>query len=151
MKFRHYLSLQGIEVLLSVFSVLSVDEKRISLPLPEILNRHKWIWCLWDRASLDQRWKQQTRCKNFRLLIFLLIYSNLLYMFRATNSPILRSTFWLYIQFCTMHRYCFRPVPTLSPVGSNSGALYQTVYTVKKCSWGWASLSPKTCRADLKR
>ena len=26
-----------------------------------------------------------------------------------------------------------------------------TVYTVKKCSWGWASLSPETRRADLKR
>ena len=26
-----------------------------------------------------------------------------------------------------------------------------TVYTVKKCSWGWANLSPETCRADLKR
>jgi len=27
----------------------------------------------------------------------------------------------------------------------------QAVHTVKKCSWGWASLSPETCRADLKR
>ena len=37
--------------------------------------------------------KQPTRCNNFRLLIFLLIYLNLLYMFQATNSPIFRSTF----------------------------------------------------------
>ena len=41
-----------------------------------------------------QRCKQPTRCNKFLLLIFL----NQLYMFRATNSPILRSTFWLYIQ-----------------------------------------------------
>ena len=27
----------------------------------------------------------------------------------------------------------------------------KAVYTVKKCSWGWASLSPETHRADLKR
>ena len=27
----------------------------------------------------------------------------------------------------------------------------KAVYTVKKCSRGWASLSPETCRADLKR
>jgi len=27
----------------------------------------------------------------------------------------------------------------------------KAVYTVKKCSWGWSNLSPKTCRADLKR
>jgi len=32
--------------------------------------------------------------KLFRLLIFL----NQPYMFRETNSPILRNTFWLYIQ-----------------------------------------------------
>jgi hypothetical protein len=27
----------------------------------------------------------------------------------------------------------------------------RAVYTVKKCSWGWANLSPETCRSDLKR
>ena len=26
-----------------------------------------------------------------------------------------------------------------------------SVYTIKKCSWRWASLSPETCRVDLKR
>ena len=50
-----------------------------------------------------------------------------------------------YTAFGTMHRYCCRPV------GSNIGALYQTVYTVKMCTWGWASLSPETCRADSNR
>ena len=27
----------------------------------------------------------------------------------------------------------------------------KAVYTVKKCSWGWANLSPETCRAEIKR
>jgi hypothetical protein len=27
----------------------------------------------------------------------------------------------------------------------------KTVYTAKRCSWGWVNLSPETCRADLKR
>ena len=27
----------------------------------------------------------------------------------------------------------------------------KAVYTVKKCSWGWANLSPETCWAELKR
>ena len=27
----------------------------------------------------------------------------------------------------------------------------KAVYTVKKCSYGWANLSPETCRAELKR
>jgi len=36
----------------------------------------------------------QQDATNFRLLIFL----NQLYMFRATNSPIRRNAFWLYIQ-----------------------------------------------------
>ena len=32
-----------------------------------------------------------------------------------------------------------------------SALLPKVVYTVKKCSWGWANLSPETCRVDLKR
>jgi len=43
----------------------------------------------------------------FRLLIFLIQP----YMFWATNSPILRSTFWLCIQLLV---HCCRPVPRLS-------------------------------------
>ena len=48
-----------------------------------------------------------------------------------------------------MHRQCCRPVPRLrwnwrSQFHLNRG-------TVKKCSWGWANLSPETCRAELKR
>jgi hypothetical protein len=27
----------------------------------------------------------------------------------------------------------------------------KAVYTVQNCSWGWANLSPETCRAELKR
>jgi len=48
-------------------------------------------------------------------------------MFRATNSPILRSTFWLYVQLlvqCTGRQQC-------RCIVSNA------VHTVKKCSWGW--------------
>jgi len=73
----------------------------------------------------------------FRLLIFLIQP----YVFRATNSPILRSIFWLYIQLlvqCTGRQQCRCIVP-------------KAVHTVKKCSWGWANLSPETCRAELKR
>ena len=79
----------------------------------------------------------------FRLLIFL----NQPYMFSATNSPILRSTFWLCIQLliqCTdtaADRYH----------GWDGNDVPKAVYTVKKCPWGWANLSPETCRADLKR
>ena len=72
-----------------------------------------------------------------RLLIFLIQP----YMFRATNLPILRSTFWLYIQLlvqCTGRQQCRCIVP-------------KVVYTVKKCSWGWANLSPETCTAELKK
>ena len=51
----------------------------------------------------------------------LLIFLNQPYMFRATNSPILRSTF-----FCI---YSFRyNEPTLLPTGSSVGALYQKLY-----------------------
>jgi hypothetical protein len=95
----------------------------------------------------------------FRLLIFLIQP----YMFRATNSPILRSTFWLYT-----YSFWYK-APTLLPTSAtvemeltfhlNRGTGRQqcrcivpkAVYTVKKCSWGWANLSPETCRAELKR
>jgi len=49
-----------------------------------------------------QRFKQPTRSNSFHLLIFLLVYLNLLYMFRATNSPIFRSTFDCMYSFGTM-------------------------------------------------
>ena len=59
------------------------------LPVPvDICDSTEWL------HSFIQRCKHPTRCNKFRLLIFI----NQLYMFRATNSPILRSTFWLYIQ-----------------------------------------------------
>jgi hypothetical protein len=131
------------------------------------------------------------------------------YMFRAKNSPILRSTFWLYIHllvqcsdtaadrchgwdgtnlfnsalhvsgdkfahpqehflslyaaFGTMHRHCCRPVPRLRwnsmefHLNSSTGRqqcryiVPKAAYTVKKCSWGWANLSPEICRAELNR
>ena len=66
-------------------------------------------------------------------------------MFRATNPPILRSTFWLYIQLlvqCTDIAAGRQQYRCIAP---------KAVYIVKKCSWGWAGLSPETCRADLKR
>jgi len=54
----------------------------------------------------------------------------------------------VYSCFCTMHRYC-----CCRPVGSsNIGALCIQLYIQSQdCSWRWASLSPETCRADLKR
>jgi hypothetical protein len=40
-----------------------------------------------------QRYKQPTKCNIFRLLIFLMIFLNQPYVFRARNSPIIKSTF----------------------------------------------------------
>jgi len=87
-------------------------------------------------------------------MIFLSIYLNLLYMFRATNSPIFRSTFWLYIQL-------WYNAPRFLPTGDKvemdlnlvtgrqqNRCIVPKLYTVKRCSWRWASLSPETCTAD---
>ena len=81
----------------------------------------------------------------FRLLIFL----NQPYVFRATKSPILRSTFFYIYSF-------WYNAPTLLPTGGTGRQQCRciapkSVYTVKKCSWGWAHFSPETLRADLKR
>ena len=70
-------------------------------------------------------------------------------MLRATNSPILRSTFWLNIQLllqctdtaadrCTGRQQC-------------RCIVIKAVFTVKKYSCGWANLSPETCRVELKK
>ena len=58
----------------------------------------------------------------FRLLIFLIQH----YMFWATNSPILRSTFWLYIQLLV-------PVPHRGTGQQQCRCIVpKAVYTVKK-------------------
>ena len=89
-----------------------------------------------------------THLQEHFLTVFLLIYLNLLYMFRATNSPIFRSTFWLIHSQKVL--YMFRA--TNSPIFRSTFWLYvQSKSTVKKCSWRWASLSPETCRADSNR
>jgi len=51
--------------------------------------------------------------------------------------------FWPYIQLLVQWP-CHRS-PAISVHCTKA------VYTVKKCSWGWANLSPETCRADLNR
>ena len=68
----------------------------------------------------------------FRLLIFL----NQRYMFRATHSPILRSTFLLYIYSFWYNEPTLLPtgatVSTVAPVGSSVDALYQKMYIQSK-------------------
>ena len=84
----------------------------------------------------------------FRLLIFLIQP----YMFRRTNSPILMSTFWMYIQLLvqctdTAADRCYGGTDRQQ---NRQHCTKSCVYS-QKCSWGWANLSPETCRADLKR
>jgi len=72
----------------------------------------------------------------------LLILLSLLYMFRATVSPIFRSTFW-------------NKIPTvLSSAGRQQTAqsvhCSKKLYIQSKYSWRWAKPSPETCRASLR-
>ena len=73
----------------------------------------------------------------FRFLIFL----NQPYMFRATNSTILRSTFWLHIYLLVqIHRHCCRPVPRLrwNSVPSQHQYWYiGTRYIILAEHWMW--------------
>ena len=48
--------------------------------------------------------------------------------------------FWLYIQLLVQ---CTDT--------ASDRCIVQKLYIVKKCSWGWATLSPETRRAELKR
>jgi hypothetical protein len=64
----------------------------------------------------------------------------------------------LHLNHGTSHQQCQCIVPK-AELHLNHGTSRQqcqcivptAVYTVKKCSRGWANLSPETCRADLKR
>ena len=83
-------------------------------------------------------------------------------MFRATNSPILRRSFWLYIQLLVQYTdtaadRCHGWNGTPFPLNHGTGRQYcrcivpYAVYRVKDSYWGWANLSPETCRTELKR
>ena len=73
------------------FNTFRNHVEKIQVPLKS----HKNNGGTWQ----EDRWcKQPKRCNKFCLLTFLLLFLIQLYMFRATNSPILMSTFWLYIQ-----------------------------------------------------
>ena len=88
--------------------------------------------------------------------LWFIIYSNPLYMFRAIISPIIRSTY-LYLQ-------PWYNVPMLLPAcntdeveRSSTSSVFRPAATsvcytkavdTDKCYWGWAKLSPETCRAD---
>jgi len=83
-------------------------------------------------------------------------------MFWATNSPIFTSTFWLYIQLLVYNAPILLPtgdkvetvrVPaqTCHQLAAISVHWTKIVYTVKKCSWRWTSLSPETYKTDSNR
>ena len=52
--------------------------------------------------------------------------------------------------FLTIYSFWYNALPLL-PRQQRPCVVPKTVYTVKKCSCGWANLSPETCWADLKR
>jgi len=60
-------------------------------------------------------------------------------MFRATSSPIIRST-WLYLQHLILST-------GIAAGWCHGWTLPEAVNTVK-CSWWWAKTSPEICRAD---
>jgi hypothetical protein len=83
-------------------------------------------------------------------------------MFRTTNSLILRSTFWLYTHLlvqCTdtaadrWHGLDGKEFHLNRATGRQQCRCIvpKAVYTVSTFSWGWANLSPETCRVNLKR
>ena len=99
------------------------------------------IWRLWDRASLEQRCKQQTRYNNSVYWLFYWSIWICSTCFGRQTRPSSGALFYCIYSFGTMHRHCC----------SNIGALYQICIYSKKCSWRWANLSPETCTADSNR
>ena len=111
---------------------------------------HILIWYSCVRASLVWLYNYNQKDAN----IFSLFISEMLYMFRAVPPPIIRNT-----QLCIQ----LQVLSTNTATGWYRGwdlvtgrqqyrcIVPKAVYTVKNCSWRRASLSPETCRADLKR
>ena len=69
------------------------------------------FWRLWERASLEQRCKQPTRCNNFRLFIYWSVWIWSTYFGQQTRSfSVVLLTVY---SFGTMHQYCCRQVTRL--------------------------------------
>ena len=85
--------------------------------------------------------KQPTRCNKFRLFVFYWSFQIRSTCFGRQTRPSSGALFDCIYSFGTMHRWS----------AAISVHCTKAVYTVKKCSWRWASLSPETRRADLKR
>jgi len=79
-------------------------------------------------------------------------------MFRVTDSPILRSTFWPYTQHLLQstnnvadrcHGWDGTGTVPSHPwhwsAALSVNCTKSCVYNQKKCSWRWANLSPETC------
>ena len=110
--------LLNIDQWLSVSRPLATRNPLDNFCLTHPLNEESTIITVCNILRTLQRCKQPTKMQQlFRLLIFLIQP----YMFRATNSPILRSTLWLYIHLlvqCT----------DTAANGSSVGALNQKMY-----------------------
>jgi len=94
-------------------------------PFIDLLTLNPLTWRIWWAPNNASKWQMGFN-SAFKGL-------NQLYMFRATNSPIFRSMFWLYIQLlvqCTDIAEGWQQYRCIVP---------KAVYTVKKCSWIWAS------------
>ena len=119
------------------------------------------IWHLWDRALLERRCKQPTRCNDFRLSIFYwsIWISSTCFGQQTRQSSGVRfdcmCSFWfnapLLLPPSDKVEMELSPSQPCHQSAAISAHCTRALYTVKKCSWGLASLSPKTSRADSNR
>ena len=119
--------------------------------------RHKVMWE--SESKTVPRFKQPTRCNNFRSLIFLLIYLNLRFERQARLSSGAHLTVYTAsVQYTDISAYRWQGwggtefhlilVTGRQQYRCIAPKLY--IYS-QMCSWRWTSLSPETGRTDSNR
>ena len=118
-------------------------------------------WCLCDRASPVQ-YNDVNNQQDATLFSFINLFKSAQHVSGDKFVHPQEHFLTVYTAFGTLHRLCCRPVVRFRwNISSNSTCatgrqqrrciVPKAVYIVKKCSWGWANLSPEICWADLKR
>jgi hypothetical protein len=99
------------------------------------------VWCLCDRASVVQRCEKQDATTFSFINLFKLAQHVSGDKFAHPQEHFLT----VYTAFGTMHRHCCRQAAV------SVHCTKSCIYSQKMCSWGWANLSPETCRAELNK
>ena len=124
---------------------------------PQVQKCFSVSWCLCNRALLVQKCKQLTRCNK---ISFINLFKSAIHVSGDRFDHPQEHFLTVYTVFGTINILLvvfwhaslrFTSQNILNYNLSLHCILPKTGYTVKKCSWEWANLSPEIYMTDLKR